>query len=136
MNVPIINCQYLTPSSVLTTKTGLFVTLWKRVGNGPIQPYDIADSIDFFIVSVRKEDNFGQFIFPKSVLFTQEILSKEGKGGKRAIRVYPPWDSDLTRQAEKTQQWQMIYFLEMHRNRKIDYSRAKMLYSRCLSQRW
>lgn len=31
-------------------KVGQFVTLWKRINNGSIQPYDILDRIDFFIV--------------------------------------------------------------------------------------
>lgn len=111
------------------TKVGQFVTLWKRVGNGPIQPYDISDPDDFFIISTRKDYNFGQFVFPKSVLSEQGILSIKGKGGKRAIRVYPPWDIMLNRQAQKTQQWQMKYFLEIPRNNKINYALAEMLYS-------
>lgn len=37
-------------AKITPTKIGQFVTLWKRIGNGSIQPYDIVDSIDFFIV--------------------------------------------------------------------------------------
>lgn len=116
-------------SKVTPTKIGQFVTLWKRIGSGPIQPYDISDPIDLFVVSARQGNHFGQFIFPKSVLCKQNILSVNRKGGKRAIRVYPPWDKTLSRQAQKTQQWQIEYFLDMSSGKEIDYARAKMLYS-------
>src|SRR5258708_5952015 len=79
-------------AKITPTKIGQFVTLWKRIGNGPTQPYDTSDTVDFFIISTRKDDHFGQFVFPKSVLSEQGILSINGKGGKRGIRVYPPWD--------------------------------------------
>jgi hypothetical protein len=111
------------------TKIGQFVTLWKRIGNGPIQPYDISDPVDFFVVSVRKDNHFGQFIFSKAVLCKQNILSMHGKGGKRAIRVYPPWDQTLNRQAQKTQKWQMECFLDLSPDKEIDHARAQMLYS-------
>ena len=82
------------------------MTLWKRIKNGPIQPFDISDPIDFFIISTRKGNNFGQFVFPKAVLYEQGVISKNAEGGKRAIRVYPPWDKGLNNQALKTQKWQ------------------------------
>jgi len=63
-------------------KTGQFVTLWKRLDSGPIQPYDIQDPIDLFIINVRDGACFGQFIFPKAVLCEKCILSKEGQEGK------------------------------------------------------
>ncbi|HEX4044432.1 MAG TPA: MepB family protein [Gammaproteobacteria bacterium] len=116
-------------SKITPTKIGQFVTLWKRIGNGPIQPYDISDPVDFIVVSVRKDNHFGQFIFPKAVLCKQNILSMNGKGGKRAIRVYPPWDKTLNRQAQKTQKWQMEYFLDMSPDKEIDHARVQMLYS-------
>jgi len=117
-------------AKITPTKVGQFVTLWKRIGNGPILPYDSSDPIDFFVVSVRKEEHFGQFIFPKSVLADQAVLSIDKKGGKRAIRVYPPWDITLNRQAQKTQKWQIAYFLDMSQNKEIDFKRVQMLYSR------
>jgi hypothetical protein len=116
-------------AKITPTKTGQFVTLWKRINKGPIQPYDVSDLIDFFVVSVRKDDHFGQFIFPKAVLSEQGVLSTKGQGGKRAIRVYPPWDKDLNRQATKTQQWQLKYFLEIAQDKKIDCAEARLLYS-------
>lgn len=110
------------------TKTGQFVTLWKRIGKGPIQPYDSADAVDFFIINTRKGERFGQFIFPKSVLCQQDVFSINNIGGKRAIRVYPPWELTVNRQAQKTQKWQSEYFLEIPKNAEIDVARAKLLY--------
>jgi hypothetical protein len=116
-------------AKITPTKIGQFVTLWKRIGKGPIQPYDVLDSVDFFIVSVRNNQHFGQFVFSKSVLHQQGVLSKEGKGGKRAIRVYPPWDKAANSQAQKTQKWQLEYFLEIPEHQSIDCVRSQMLYS-------
>ncbi len=31
-------------------------------------PYDLSDPVDLFVVSVRKGDYVGQFVFPKNVL--------------------------------------------------------------------
>ncbi len=103
-------------AKITPTKVGQFVTLWKRIGNGPIQPYDISDPVDFFIVCTRQGHRFGQFIFPSAVLCKQDVLSVKGVGGKRAMRVYPPWDVTVSRQAQKTQKWQMAYFLEIPLN--------------------
>lgn len=110
-------------AKITPAKIGQFVTLWKRIGSGPIQPYDISDDIDFFIVSVRRDNNFGQFIFPKSALYKHDIISKDGIGGKRAMRVYPTWDKTTSKQAQKTQEWQIEYFLKIPENKEIDLSR-------------
>ncbi|AXN39510.1 MepB family protein [Peribacillus butanolivorans] len=116
-------------AKITPTKVGQFVTLWERIGDGMIQPYDISDPVDLFIISTRKGNNFGQFVFPKAVLCDQNIVSNKGKGGKRAIRVYPPWDKPTSRQAQKTQIWQLKYFIEIPINTPIDCVRVQMLYS-------
>ncbi|MBA3603822.1 MAG: MepB family protein [Parachlamydiaceae bacterium] len=85
---------------ITPTKIGQFVTLWKRIGDGDILPHDLSDPIDLFIVSVRDGEHFGQFVFPKHILFEKGVVSKDGKGGKRAIRIYPPWDTTESRQAK------------------------------------
>ena len=36
------------------------------------------------------------------------------------MRVYPPWDVTVSRQAQKTQKWQMAYFLEIPLNLSIE----------------
>lgn len=97
-------------AKVTPKKIGQFVTLWKRVDTGPILPYDIADSIDLFVVSIRSGEHFGQFVFPKSVLCEKNVVSQEGKGGRRALRVYPPWVFPHNQQAKRTQIWQQHYF--------------------------
>jgi hypothetical protein len=112
---------------ITPTKTGQFVTLWKRNISGTIEPFDFSDFIDFVIISVRKEHNFGQFIFPKVILLEKGVFSTSTKEGKRAMRVYPPWDLTTSKQAQKTQQWQLDYFLEISEN-DFNVSRAKKLF--------
>lgn len=114
-------------AKITPTKIGQFVTIWKRSDNGPIEPYSISDKIDFLIVSTRKGDLLGQFIFPKTVLLKKGVLSTPKRQGKRAIRVYPPWDEPTSRQARETQQWQLDYFLAMPIEQPVDLERAKML---------
>ena len=115
-------------AKITPTKIGQFVTLWKRIGKGPIQPFDFTDPIDLFIISTRKDNHFGQFVFPKSVLCEQGILSTNNKEGKRAIRVYPPWDIATNKTAQKTQKWQLEYFLEIPCDKPTDTERVKTLY--------
>jgi len=112
---------------ITPTKIGQFVTLWKRVGNGPIQPYDVSDPVDLFVVSVRKDKHFGQFVFPKAILYEKGIVSKNGLGGKRAMRIYPPWDITDNQQARKTQLWQVAYFLEIQ-PKTVDTARLQQLF--------
>jgi len=107
-------------AKITPTKVGQFVTLWKRIGNGPIMPFDIADHIDFFMVTVRQANDFGLFLFPKTVLLAKDIISQNGKGGKRAIRVYPSWDITESKQARTTQAWQLRYFLHIQQNGLFD----------------
>jgi hypothetical protein len=40
-------------------------------------------------------------------------MSRNGKGGKRAIRVYPPWTNPTARDGIKTQQWQIQCFIPL-----------------------
>lgn len=84
--------------------------------------------IDLFIIVTCKGDNLGQFVFPKSVLYKYDIVSNNNEGGKRAMRVYPPWDIAINKQAQNTQTWQLEYFLEIPKNKPINLARAKMLY--------
>lgn len=112
-------------AKITPTKTGQFVTLWKRNINGIIEPFDYKDEIDFVIVSVQKENLLGQFIFPKEILLKKGIFTSENKEGIRATRVYPPWDETTSKQAQKTQKWQLDYFLSV--SDKTDLNRAKHL---------
>jgi len=114
-------------AKITPTKTGQFVTLWKRINEGPIQPFDATDPIDLFIISTRKDNHFGIFVFPKSALIAKKIVS-EKKEGKRAIRAYPPWDITTSKQAQKTQKWQLDYFLEIQKDQTIDSNCSKLLF--------
>ena len=100
-------------AKVTPKKIGQFVTFWKRKGNGEIEPFYETDLIDFYAVNVRNENQSGQFVFPKSVLIKKGIISTDKKEGKRAFRVYPSWDFPKSKQAEKTQKWQLNYFFEI-----------------------
>ncbi|TGN17386.1 MepB family protein [Leptospira idonii] len=108
------------------TKTGQFVTLWKRSKEGPIVPFHRNDKTDYFIISAKDENRFGQFIFPKQVLYEKGILSGE-KPGKLGFRIYPPWDLAGNKQAKKTQDWQLHYFVESPMNKSVDIKRVKYL---------
>jgi hypothetical protein len=108
-------------------KVGQFVTFWKRNVNGTIEPLEEKDPIDFFTVNVRTENRFGQFVFPKSLLIKNGIISTEKTEGKRAFRVYPVWDEVKNKQAESTQKWQLKYFFEIGDT--IDIKRVSELYS-------
>ena len=98
-------------AKITPTKNGQFVTLWKRPESGVITPFDAADPIDFFVVVTVDGEHSGQFIFSKDVLIAQGIVSRGGKSGKLAMRVYPPWVKTESKQAAATQQWQIKYFL-------------------------
>lgn len=63
-------------AKITPTKIGQFVTFWKRIGNGPIMPYDMSDSFNLLIVSVRNAHHFGQFIFPKNILWQKNCYRR------------------------------------------------------------
>jgi hypothetical protein len=113
-------------SKITPKKAGQFVTFWKRNGNGPIEPFEQTDAFDFFVINVRTEEAFGQFVFPKSVLVKKGIVSTSKKEGKRAIRVYPSWDQPTNTTAMRTQKWQLDYFFKV--NKDVDYEKVKQLY--------
>ncbi|WP_281633717.1 MepB family protein [Flavobacterium luteolum] len=115
-------------SKITPTKTGQFVTLWKRNQSGTIEPFDYSDTIDFVIVTVRKDQNWGQFIFPKKTLLEKGIFSTQSKEGIRATRVYPPWDKTTSKQAQKTQKWQLDYFFNFSDQSKIDLDELKKVF--------
>ncbi len=115
-------------AKITPTKVGQFVTLWKRKLNGPIQPFELSDTIELVIVSARIDGRFGLFIFPKSALLDNGILSGNNKEGKRAFRIYPPWDTTLNKQAQKAQQWQLDYFLDLSVDNKVDLKKDFLSY--------
>ena len=116
-------------ANITPTKIGQFVAIWKRNNQGITAPFDVADALDFLIISVRDSENFGQFIFPKSVLVSKGIISQNEKGGKRGIRVYAPWDKPTNKQAMQTQAWQVHYFVEIRENLPVDVKLVKSILS-------
>jgi len=110
------------------TKSGYFVTIWKRGADSIIAPYEEADAIDFVVVAVSDGNRVGEFIFPKTVLAKKNIFSENGKEGKRAIRVYAPWDKTTSAQAAKTQSWQNQFFVDLTSGNSENISKIKTLY--------
>ncbi|GAU71559.1 hypothetical protein SSP35_49_00040 [Streptomyces sp. NBRC 110611] len=110
------------------TKAGQFVTLWQRSEQGPIRPFDADDGVDLFVISSRDDDGFGQFVFPREVLCERNIVSRNGHGGKRGFRVYPPWVTTTSRQARSTQAWQVNHFLTLGQDGPADLTVAHALY--------
>ena len=115
-------------SKITPTKVGQFVTIWKRNREGVTAPFDVLDALDFVVVTSRSGANIGQFIFPKSVLVAKGIVSQNGKGGKRGIRVYHPWDTVTNKQAERTQKWQMNYFVRIDGTNDTDLNLIKRMF--------
>ena len=111
------------------TKTGWFVTMWKRNPDKIIAPYDSSDQVDLFVVNIIDQGKISQFVFPKSVLVEQNIFSRLSKGGKRAIRVYSPWDKTNNIQATKTKKWQIQYFVDITSKNSANIEKIKDLYT-------
>ncbi len=116
-------------SRITPLKTGQFVAIWRRNKDGLTEPFDNSDGIDFMVITSRSRNNFGQFIFPKHVLANKGIISINGNAGKRGMRVYPPWDKVTSKQAEKTQRWQLKYFLPINVDNSTNLEFAKELFS-------
>ena len=113
-------------AKVTPKKSGQFVTFWKRSKKGPIEPFNMNDPIDFYVVTVKTDNKLGQFVFPKSILITKGIISTDKKEGKRAFRVYPIWHNEGNAQAKRTQKWQLDFFYEIHDSTDLD--KVKQLY--------
>jgi hypothetical protein len=112
---------------ITPTKPGHFVAIWKRDNAGKTTPFDLSDGIDFMVITVREKKHLGQFIFPKSILADQGIITQNDKEGKRGMRIYPPWSKNLNKQAQKTQKWQGDYFLHLNSENLIPAQIKKML---------
>lgn len=113
---------------ITPTKAGHFVTLWVRSNEGPIRPFDASDGVQLFIVNVTEGGRRGLFVFPAAELAGRGVMSLDGKGGKRAIRVYAPWVETASAQASKTQAWQLQHFLHVAPG-PVDPVRARELFA-------
>lgn len=115
-------CSKITP-----TKIGQFVTIWKRNELGITEPFSDLDNIDFVIITSQNEYDIGQFIFPKEILIEKGVFSTNKKGGKRGFRIYPLWDLTNNKQALKTQNWQIPYFVIINLDNQRSFERVKNL---------
>ncbi len=113
------------------TKIGQFVTIWKRpTPQAEIAPLDGADGVDVVVVSVAEAGpggHSGQFVFDRAVLLAKGVMSRDGVGGKRALRVYPPWTVPVAKDAIRTQQWQLRHFLPLREDGGADPARLRAL---------
>ncbi|WP_223559334.1 MepB family protein [Chryseobacterium lathyri] len=122
-----LNIKFRT-AKITPTKTGQFVTIWKRNEKGETAPFDSNDLFDFYLISASTDNDKGIFIFPKEVLIEKGILSHDQKIGKRGIRVYPNWDPTENKQAKATQKWQVEYFLDLSQDTESYLKKAKLLF--------
>jgi len=99
-------------AKITPTKTGQFVTVWRRNEEGITQAYEYSDGFDCMIIYVESGSHSGIFILSKTTLLKHGIISDGIKPGKRGIRMYPSWDETTNNQAKKTQKWQLEYFIE------------------------
>jgi len=113
-------------AKITPKKVGQFVTFWKRNENGITEPFDENDTIDFYAVTVESNDQLGQFVFPRAILTQKGIISTKKKDGKRGFRVYPKWDTPTSKQAQRTQVWQLDYFYVVDQT--TDLSNIKKLF--------
>lgn len=117
-------------ANITPTKSGQFVAFWEKDENSNNQPYSYAEAPDLLVITTYKSDSeFGQFVFPKEVLFTQNILKSNSTKGKMAIRVYPSWDIPTSKQAVKTQEWQLPYFVDLSTPDNASKEKVAELYS-------
>ena len=114
-------------SKITPKKIGQFVTLWKRNSAKQTEPFNENDAFDYYIIATEEDSKLGFYIFPKSILIEKHILTSTKKEGKRGFRVYPNWVKPENKQAEKTQNWQQDYFVEID-NQQIDLNKVKSLF--------
>lgn len=99
-------------SKITPTKVGQFVTTWKRNKAGITVPFDNADDFDLLIIESVCDEKIGHFVFTKSALLVNKIITSKHTKGKCGIRVYPTWDKPESKQAIKTQQQQSACFYD------------------------
>ncbi|KRM96271.1 hypothetical protein FC19_GL000551 [Liquorilactobacillus aquaticus DSM 21051] len=111
------NLEGLSFKSRLAKKTplkhGYFVTFWQKNNINNNEPFNQQNTKDKLVITVLDGLRSGQFIFPKKVLIEQNILKTETSKGKMALLVYPSWVNNLNKAAERTQRWQLQYFVDL-----------------------
>lgn len=105
-------------------KKGYFVVFWEKDQYHHNTPFKFDGSPDKLIISIKDGLHSGQFIFPKSILVEKGVLSYERQVGKMAIRIYPDWVNELNSTAQRTQLWQLNYFVNSDKSMSIDRIRS------------
>ncbi|MCM3758501.1 MepB family protein [Sporosarcina aquimarina] len=100
-------------AKITPTKIGQFVALWEKDENNKNRPFLYDASPDLVVINTFTEHHFGQFIFPKKILASKNILKTTRANGKMAFRVYPSWDTPTSQQAVATQKWQLNFFIDL-----------------------
>lgn len=101
-------------AKITPKKTGQFVTLWKRnPETQETEPFGNEDPFDFCIILTEFNNQSGFFFFSKNILCEKQIVTISSGSGKRGFRVYPDWDIPTNKQAEKTQNWQTLFFIPL-----------------------
>lgn len=111
---------------VTPKKEGLFVAFWEKDYKGKNHPYKIDNSPDLLVINICEGDRAGQFIFSKEILREKKIYTFGRDKGKMSMRVYPDWSKLESREAKKTQDWQLDYFINFD---DFDIDRFKRLYN-------
>lgn len=100
-------------AKITPKKIGCFVAVWKRDADRKTVPFELSDDFNFYLIEVEDNNNKGFFIFPKSILTTNGVLSTD-KEGKRGFRLYPTWTNPENKQATKSQLWQIPFFINLN----------------------
>lgn len=112
-------------AKITPKKTGQFVALWKRSSIGKTEPFGFEDHFDFYIIGIGNGNNSGCFVFPGTILAEQNILSVNGREGKRGFRTYSKWDMPENKQARQTQSWQILYFIDLIKDRTLSIQKLQ-----------
>lgn len=108
-------------AKVTPKRVGHFVTLWQRPTlDSKIRPFDKNDKINWVMIFVHDGYHYGMFLFDVGTLVKRGIFSNNLQGGKRAIRVYAPWITPTSKQAIKTQSWQLQHFIDADDNNALE----------------
>lgn len=116
-------------AKITPKKSGQFVTLWKRNNKRKTEPFSMHDDLDFYMIATEQEHKFGFFLFPRHILSEKQILTTDGKEGKRGFRVYSDWDIPPNKQAEKTKAWQAGYFIDITYIENINHQKLHSIIS-------
>lgn len=117
-------------AKVTPTKIGQFVAFWEKDEYGKNKSFSYEEAPDLLVVTTfRNENDFGQFVFPKHILLKQHVLHSDSVKGKMGMRVYPSWDHPTSKEAIKTQQWQLPYFIEIRSDKQTFKQIVMELYS-------